>query len=270
LSAPQLFHQLHPAAQRALRRAFTDGVPVDDPRSVDVDPDAVEVLAGDGLLVRRTSVRKIRGRSHTRRLWRTTAQGREVLGITHRQHAAERFRELTDAGQRALRIAETQGIPVEKPRSVGVQRRTAEMLEQDGILAQRTSKKRARMWRPTSRGRALLHAHEPRLLHQTIGYTDDPGRAMPNELEAVDEAVLASNRRAAHDVEHNAFDQVLDALARRPLHERLRLAAAAAAARGVDVADDSDFRLIQRKLRDIEKRVHQPADRFADAEPLDP
>lgn len=187
----------------------------------------------------------------------------------------ERFSELSAPMQRALRLAASQGIPTDAPRSVRVQRRTAQVMEDAGLLARRETHKRKELWRATDRGRGLLVAHEPRFLHARsyrgegidgdpagAGYTRDPAQAMhPDAGEAVDDVALAAGRRAAHHSEQERFEQLLAQRQRMPVLERLRLAQADAERRAVPI--DRQMHVIKQRVRAIEELVYRPADRIA-------
>jgi hypothetical protein len=181
--------------------------------------------------------------------------------------AFQLFKDLSESQQHAMLRAFWDGIPVDDPRSVRVERRTANALEAHGLLVRRTTKKHKEHWRPTERGRELVTAHEPRLLGARSGYTSDLAKAMFAEPEAVDDHVLAVSRRAAHDVESQRFDRLREDRKRLAPAERLRIITAEAEARGVVV--DRELFVIAKKLEAMEERVHRPADRFADAEPAD-
>lgn len=176
--------------------------------------------------------------------------------------APDRFSDLSDAQQRALRRA-VNGIPVDDPRAVGVERRTADVLEQLGLVVQRKTQKQKLMWRLTDAGRGLMVAHEPRLLHMRSqrGYTSDPAEAMHDEPEAVDDVALAGARRAAHYTEQERFEQLLADRERLPLAERLELARADAERRGVNI--DRQLHVIAQRVKAIETLVYRPADRIA-------
>ncbi|MEA2255573.1 MAG: hypothetical protein QOG35_1618 [Solirubrobacteraceae bacterium] len=117
---------------------------------------------------------------------------------------------------------------------------------------------------------ALDHAARPHMLvpqsgrhgrRALLGYTTDPAQAMPDEPEAVDEHALAAGRRAAHQTEHDRFEQLLAQRERLDPVERLRLALADARARGTNI--DRDLHVIAQRVKAIERRVYRPAERIA-------
>lgn len=267
----KLFTDLEESERRALRRAYTDGIPVDDPASVGVAQPTLDAMATEGLLVRRTIFRGPKGRRRPWHLWRPTELGREILGITHPLHAAERRADLKERHHRALRIAEMQGIPTDDPASAGVTAATIDVLVVDGLLEIGQTAKGTDTWRPTQRAAALLHEHESHLLAAAGGagdedreraYTDDPAKALyPDAGEAVDDNALAAGRRTAHDREHQRFTELLAARRRSTLDERLRLVLADAARRGFDLIPQ-DLRPIERSIQRLEDRLYQPPDRL--------
>ena len=180
----------------------------------------------------------------------------------------ERFAELSEPMQKALRRAVV-GIPAARPRTVGVQPATLTALARMGLVVERMHRKRGRLWKATERGHGLLATESQLFLHRRAHrpYTDDPAQAASDAGEVVDANTLAGFRRSAHATEHAQLEHLLAERQRLPLHERVRLLAGDAAARGVDLDADPAMRLIRRKIADLEKQVHKAPDRYADAEP---
>lgn len=173
----------------------------------------------------------------------------------------ERFDELSSAMQRALVLAHLQGVPTIDPRGVNVQRRTAQVMEQSGLLVREESRGGRELWRPSDVGRGLLSAHEPRFLHKNMGTTTDPAKAMyPDAGEVLDDVPLVSSFEAAL-TEERRYKQLLAERARMPVLERLRLAQEDARRR--DVVIDRQMHVIAQRVRAIEELVYRPADRIA-------
>lgn len=76
-----------------------------------------------------------------------------------------------------------------------------------------------------------------------------------------DDYQVAGWSRAARAAEGDRYDRLLSERQRLPLLERMRLAQAAAASRGIEI--DRDLHVIAQRVATIEKRVYRPLDRLA-------
>lgn len=115
------------------------------------------------------------------------------------------------------------------------------------------------VWTITSKGRAALRQHVPRLLHKNSqhGYTHDPLMALPDEPEAVDRPTLERFVREAHERdagrEELSWDQRLALVRERALAAGIRLTRLEWRLR--DASSGSRSRVIRRMEQELRRRA---------------